>query len=69
MEWLARVFGWKTLYHVSWSEPMGGTFKIGDMTVVVSPWITSKNYKDVRKVVADSNNVAPENIIISISRL
>ena len=68
---LAKLIGWKTLYHVAWTCPMApGGFQSGDMTIEVYPWITSDNWKEARKYVAEKNGHQPDGIAVtSLTRI
>lgn len=71
IERLAHLIGWKTLYHVAWTEPVSsGNYTSGDMTITASPWITSDNWRIVREVVASYNGLKPNGFtIVSVTRL
>lgn len=65
---LAHWLGWKTLYHVAWTEPIKAGkegFRSGDMTLTVRPWITNDNFKEAREVVAADNGLDPSGFVIT----
>ena len=52
LEKLASSLGWKTLYHVSWMTPIANGYKHGDLTLTISPWLTSDNFVAIRQYIA-----------------
>lgn len=61
---LAKLFGVKTTYLVSYVSSVSGGFLYGDMHVTVKPWITPDNWGQVREVVSKESNIDPAKLSI-----